>query len=83
MPGRRRTRSILYARPGCHLCDQARDVIDAVRRHHPFAFEEVDIEREDALIREYGFRMPVVAVDGREVFEIEVAAGELTSLVAG
>ncbi|MGZ8567720.1 MAG: glutaredoxin family protein [Actinomycetota bacterium] len=74
---------ILYSRPGCHLCDQAREVIAAVRRHHPFAFEEIDIEGEDVLVREYGFRVPVVSVDGREAFEIEVPADDLAALVAG
>ncbi len=74
---------ILYSRRGCHLCDEAREVIVAVRRRHPFAFEEVDIEREDALIREYGFRVPVVVVDGREAFEIDVSPDELGALVGG
>jgi glutaredoxin len=63
---------VLYARDGCHLCDEARRVIEQVRRTVPFAFNEVDIETDDALIRDYGIRVPVVAVDGVELFEISV-----------
>ena len=70
---------VLYARPGCHLCDDARAVIEAARAEVGFAFEEVDIESDDALVRDYGLRIPVVAVDGDELFEISV---DRTSLLA-
>jgi glutaredoxin len=72
---------VLYARPGCHLCDVARDEIARVRERHPFAFEEIDIERDDALELEYGLRIPVVTIDGREAFEIAVDGRDLTALV--
>ena len=70
---------VLYARPGCHLCDDARVVIEAARAELAFVFEEVDIESDDALVRDYGLRIPVVAVDGDELFEISV---DRTSLLA-
>jgi hypothetical protein len=72
---------VLFSRPGCHLCDTARDVVLAVRRRHPFDFEEVDIEGSEDLVRDYGIRIPVVAVDGEEAFEIEVDAERLDELV--
>lgn len=71
----------LYSRPGCHLCDEARAVIDAVRRGTPFAFEEVDISGDDALELAYGIRIPVVEVDGVERFEISVDAADLAEAV--
>jgi glutaredoxin len=72
---------VLYSRPGCHLCDDARAVIERVRARMPFAFEEVDISGDDALELEYGIRIPVVLVDGRERFEIAVDEAELAALV--
>ena len=66
------TSVVLYARDGCHLCDEARRVIEEVRRTTPFNFTEIDIETDDALIRDYGIRIPVVTVDGEERFEISV-----------
>ena len=66
------TSVVLYAREGCHLCDDARRVIEDVRRTATFDFNEIDIESDDALVREYGIRIPVVAVDGEELFEISV-----------
>jgi glutaredoxin len=72
---------VLYSRSGCHLCDQARDLIVLVRARQPFAFEEVDIETNDDLLRDYGIRIPVVTVDGEERFEITVDRGEFEALV--
>jgi glutaredoxin len=74
---------VLYARDGCHLCDDARAVIERVRASERFVFEEVDIDGDDALVRDYGFRVPVVAVDGHELFEISVDPDALRSAVRG
>jgi glutaredoxin len=62
----------LYGRPGCHLCDDARAVLEHVRSTHPFRLEEIDIEADDALFKRYLERIPVVAVDGEECFELFV-----------
>jgi len=78
-----RVHVVLYSRPGCHLCDEARAVIEAERARTPFAFDEIDIETDDELVKEYGIRIPVVVIDGVERFEIAVDAGELSRLVAG
>ena len=72
---------VLYSRPGCHLCEVAREVIESVRRHDPFTFDEISIEGDDALELSYGIRIPVVEVDGAERFEIEVDPAELRALV--
>ena len=73
---------VLYSRPGCHLCDVAREVLLSARERSPFEFEEVDIERDEVLELEYGIRIPVVEVDGEERFEIEIDEGELARLLA-
>jgi glutaredoxin len=62
----------LYGKPGCHLCEDARRVIDQVRAEHEFELREVDISRDAGLFRDYGERIPVVAVDGAEEFELFV-----------
>lgn len=60
----------MYSRPGCGLCDEARQVILAELGRTPFEFEDVDVTGNDALELEYGIRIPVVLVDGEERFEI-------------
>jgi glutaredoxin len=76
-------RVVLYSRPGCHLCDEARNVLVAEQKHHPFELEEVDVQDDEALERGYGIRIPVVEIDGEERFEYEVDPGELTRIVRG
>jgi glutaredoxin len=72
---------VLYARSGCHLCDTAREVILAQRDRTPFAFEEIDIESSETLVREYGLRIPVVVVEDVERFEYEVDPRAFAALV--
>ena len=72
----------MYSRPGCGLCDEARDVILAARARAPFDFDEVDITGNDGLEHEYGIRIPVVLIDEDEVFEIRIDARELDAAIA-
>ncbi|HTU96462.1 MAG TPA: glutaredoxin family protein [Solirubrobacteraceae bacterium] len=63
---------ILYGRDGCCLCDDARVVLERVRARHPFALVERDIDADERLLRDYLERIPVVAIDGVEAFELFV-----------
>lgn len=63
---------VMFSRPGCGLCDEARTVILGERSRADFDYEEVDISGDDALELEYGIRIPVVLVDGEERFEVQV-----------
>lgn len=71
----------MYSRATCGLCDRAREVILALRDEVPFEYEELFVDDEPELEREYGLRVPVVLVDGRERFEVEVAPAELRSVL--
>ncbi len=71
----------LYTRPGCHLCDDAREAIRRVRAQTPFSLVEVDIEADDALHRAYLERIPVVELDGEELFEYFVDEAMLAARV--
>ena len=64
---------VLYGRPGCHLCDEARAVLERIG--HPF--EEVDIEADDELLARYLERIPVIALDGAELYDFFVNEVEL------
>ena len=81
MPQRPMHQVVLYSRPGCHLCDVARESIMSLRERLGFEFSEVDIEADDELELEYGIRIPVVEVDGEEAFEVTVDTDRLARLV--
>ena len=57
-------RIVLYSRPGCHLCDDARDVIRRVASDLGVNWEERDITLSEDDTREYWDRIPVTFVDG-------------------
>ena len=60
----------LYSRPECHLCDEARTAILAMREGLRFELQEIDIESDDELLSRYLELIPVVAVDGEQVSEL-------------
>lgn len=62
-------RVLLYTKPGCHLCDDARTVVGEVCAERGESFEEVDITAgpdAEALTRRFGEEIPVTFVDGRQ-----------------
>ena len=66
------TTGTLYSRPGCHLCDDAREALRRVARRAPFELNEVDITTDDALHARYLERIPVVTLNGEELFDYHV-----------
>jgi Glutaredoxin-like domain (DUF836) len=78
---------VLYARPGCHLCDEARRAIEAVLAQRAAqglpvpTLTERNIEADEALHRAYLERIPVVELDGRRI-ELVVGAGRVRRLLA-
>ena len=71
----------LYGKAGCHLCDDARAVVASAVAGRDVVVEEVDITMDPALHRRLGERIPVLELDGEELFELFVdAAGLVESL---
>jgi glutaredoxin len=62
----------VYSRPDCHLCADAMASLGALQGELGFALEERDISADDALLRAYFERIPVVALDGEELFDFFV-----------
>jgi glutaredoxin len=59
----------VYSKPDCHLCADAMTTLRRLRAELEFALEERDITTEDALHRAYFERIPVIALDGEELFD--------------
>jgi glutaredoxin len=64
---------VLYGRPDCHLCDEARAGLEGLRAQGlAFELKEVDIESDDELLRRYLERIPVVEVSGEIISELHL-----------
>jgi hypothetical protein len=73
-------RVILYKRDGCHLCDDARALLDEIVGTDGYA--RVDIDTDDDLVVRYGFRIPVIALDGVDRLEAPITDPDLRALLA-
>jgi len=81
-PARRIPRVTLYGRPGCCLCEDARDALERIAAEVEFELEERDIESDELLLARYLERIPVIAVDGVDRFELAVDEAALRAHLA-
>jgi glutaredoxin len=72
----------VYGRDGCHLCEDALAVVRRVAVDLAVEVRTVDIEADPALLRAYMERIPVIAVDGAEVYDFYVDEGDLRARLA-
>ena len=73
-------------RPGCHLCEEALEVLERLRADPSLPelrIEQVDIEADDALLRAYLERIPVISLDGQELYDFAVDEGDLRLRLGG
>ena len=59
-------RVVLYSKPGCHLCDDARQVIETVCGELGESYDEIDIMASEEMMRTFGEEIPVTFVDGKQ-----------------
>jgi hypothetical protein len=73
-------RLVLYERDGCHLCDEARVLLDEMLASD--GYTRIDIDADDDLVLRYGFRIPVIALDGVDRLEGPITAPEIRALLS-
>jgi glutaredoxin len=67
---------VIYTRPGCHLCDEAKSEIARADCPDLFQLEEVNIDDDPELARRYGYDIPVVTINGAHVFKHRLDAAD-------
>lgn len=72
----------LFTKAECGLCRQAEEALLRLRKKIPFELELVDIEGDQALYGLYWDRVPVLAVDGKEVAAALLDEGRLQALLS-
>ena len=71
----------IYSRPGCHLCGDAKEVIERVQRRAKFDLRIINIEGNTELEEAYGEQIPVVLINGRKAFKYHVKEAEFEAQV--
>jgi glutaredoxin len=72
---------IIYSRPGCHLCDEAKASIMSAGCSDRFTLEEINIESDEELLRKYKYDIPVITIDGLETFMHRVSPEEFRTRI--
>jgi hypothetical protein len=68
---------MVYSKPDCHLCADVMSRLRELESELRFTLQERDISSDDALLRAYFERIPVVTLDGEELFEYFIDEGVL------
>lgn len=76
-------RVLLYTKPGCHLCADARGLVESVCAELGESYDEIDISTSDDLMRTYGEQIPVTFVDGQQHDFWRVDPARLRTALAG
>jgi glutaredoxin len=70
---------VLYTKPGCHLCDEARALLDDLAAEFDLAVTSVDITGDPSLDARYRWEIPVVTSGGREIAKGRIAEAPLVA----
>ena len=71
----------IYSRPGCHLCDEMKAVVQRAARSAPMTVEEIDISLDTELDERYGLEIPVLMVNGKKAAKYRVTEEELVRIL--
>lgn len=72
---------IIYSRPGCHLCNEAKAAILSADCSDRFVLEEINIESDEELLRKYKYDIPVIVINGVEAFIHRVDPSEFETRI--
>jgi len=71
-----KTQVILYTRPGCHLCEEMKGEMTEANCDELYELKEINIESEPELLARYRYDIPVLLIDGVEVFQHRIRSEE-------
>jgi thiol-disulfide isomerase/thioredoxin len=72
---------LLYGRPGCHLCDDAAELLEQLAQRIPITITEINILNDIDLYERYKHSIPVVALAGGPALAAPIRADELERLL--
>ena len=77
----RHLRVTIISRHDCYLCHVVHRVAEQVRQELAFDLVEMDVDSDPRLVTQYGDRVPVILLDGREAISGKVTGGQLRKTI--
>ena len=68
-----------YTKVGCHLCEEARDMLDDIAAQTEYELTEIDIRSNPEVFEEYRYRIPVIIIDNKTVIEGRIEFRDLAN----
>lgn len=72
----------IYSKNNCHLCDIAMETLLKIRKEFPFSLTEINIEKDKEIFEKYKYLIPVIEIEGKEVFTYRVNENELKKILS-
>ena len=72
---------VIYTRPGCHLCEEAKQEMLAANCADQYVLEEINIDTDPALQERYRYEIPVITINGKKAFKYRLTAAEFKRAV--
>ncbi|MDQ5847189.1 MAG: glutaredoxin family protein, partial [Acidobacteriota bacterium] len=67
---------VIYSRPDCHLCEDAKQIMEASGCAEEYTLDEINIESDPELLKRYRYDIPVITINGVEAFRHRLTAEE-------
>ena len=77
-----KARVVLYTKPGCHLCDEMKEQMRQANCEELYKLAEVDIETDSELLARYRYEIPVLLINGVEIFRHRLRADEFRAYLS-
>jgi glutaredoxin len=74
---------VVYSRKGCHLCELVKESLTKLSRRGGFTWQEVDVDSDGELRRQFNDEVPVVFIDGRKAFKYHMDEQEFLRKLTG
>ena len=71
----------IYSKKSCHLCEVAMQKLLEIRQEFQFSLTEIDIENDEELFGKYKYLIPVIEINGKEVFTYKIDKNKLKELL--
>ncbi|MGB7921771.1 MAG: glutaredoxin family protein [Pyrinomonadaceae bacterium] len=78
---REKAHVVLYTRPGCHLCDEAKQEMRSAGCADRYTLEEINIDTDPALLELYRNEIPVITINGTKAFKYRLTAADFRKAV--
>ena len=72
----------IYSKKGCHLCEVAMQKLLEIRQEFQFSLTEIDIEKNEELFEKYKYLIPVIEIDGKDVFTYKIDENKLKEILS-